>query len=94
MVPVADLSTESRRPARTLLDAAFQLRWQVGVLVGRATGCRAGRRPLPFPLFVGMKRFAENGHERHALLSLCIKALAPTDLLHQIRIAQDLKAIF
>jgi hypothetical protein len=41
-----------------------------------------------------MKRFAENGLERHALLSLCIKALAPADLLHQIRVAEDLQATF
>src|SRR5438876_10252232 len=48
----------------------------------RAAGCRAGRRPLPFPLLARMKRFAKDGFERHSLLTLCIKAFAPTALLH------------
>src|SRR4249920_3485101 len=40
---------------------------------------QAVRRPLPLPRLPGLKRFAKDGLERHALLSLRIKALAPAD---------------
>src|SRR6266542_1295509 len=57
-------------------------------------GYRADRRPLFLPTFARNERFAKHSFEGFPLSPSGIETLALSDLLHQYRIAQNIKRIF